>query len=355
MKQASSAEVFDRPEIFLSLGLALVQQKKAAAVEELIADTLARHPGDLLYHSLARIITSRNVPAWHESMLRDQGRNVAYSAAIAAAAPGRVVLDIGTGSGLLAMIAARAGAARVVACEANPLVAAAARRIIAANGLAHRVTVHDCHSTKLTRADIGGDGADLVVSEIFAADLVGEGVLAALDHARSQLAAPGARFLPEAACLRVALAHDPALALAPARVEGFDLAEFAPLFGPAGFIAQTRPGPVLRSEVADLARMDWNAPSPVGVTGHATTEVAALGGPANVILQWLKIDFGNGLTYENRPQADNEDHWFTRYWQLPRTLETGPGERHAIGAFYHADALALWAGQSGEREQAGFA
>ena len=164
MTTAENFDVFDRPEIFLSLGLSLVEQKKGAAVEELIADTLARHPGDRLYENIAQMIRSRKVPSWHAAMLRDHARNAAYRQAIEAMAPGRVVLDIGTGSGLLAMIAARAGAARVVACEANPVVAETARRIIAANGLDHVVTVHACHSSELERAMIGGAGAELVVS-----------------------------------------------------------------------------------------------------------------------------------------------------------------------------------------------
>ena len=49
----------------------------------------------------------------------------AYAASITAAAPGRVCLDIGTGSlALLALIAARAGAKHVYAIEANPEAAA---------------------------------------------------------------------------------------------------------------------------------------------------------------------------------------------------------------------------------------
>lgn len=92
-KQRKQA-AFARPEIFLSLALAMARQGKAVALREL---------------------------------------------AIEAAVPGKVVLDIGTGSGLLAMMAARAGAARVIACEMNAAVAETARRIIAANGLADRM------------------------------------------------------------------------------------------------------------------------------------------------------------------------------------------------------------------------
>jgi type II protein arginine methyltransferase len=276
-------------------------------------------------------------------MLRDAARNAAYRTAIEAAAPGRVVLDIGTGSGLLAMIAARAGAARVIACEANPLVAEAARRIIAANGLAEVITIHACHSSALKRSAIGEAGADLVMSEIFSANLVGEGVLNALDHARAELTAPGALFLPEAASLRVALAELEGLEPPPANVAGFVLGDFARLFRPTGSVEASCAGLALRSPPGDLVRFDWSGTDPVPVTGTAAIDLRATGGPANIIAQWLQIDFGGGVTYENAPFSPTTEHWPIQYTQLPAPLTTSAGTRHAVHAFYHADALALWA------------
>ena len=346
MTNTNGADVFDRPEIFLTLGLALIKQNKGAAVEDLIADTLSRHPGDPLYEHIAQMIRTSKVPVWHAAMLHDNRRNAAYRMALAAAAPGKVVLDIGTGSGLLAMIAARAGAERVVACEANPVVAEAARRIVAANGLDHIITVHACHSSKLERSAIADAGADLVVSEIFAADLVSEGVLAALAHARAELAAPGAQFLPEAACLRVALAECTTLRQAPKIVEGFDLGQFESLYRQRGFAENKGRDIILRSDVADLARLDWTASEPVPVTGLACTEVIATGGTANVVLQWLKIEFGNGIIYENPPGAGEAEHWEPILWKLRESIATRSGEHHAINAFHHLDALAVWAGAS---------
>lgn len=344
MTSSTSIDVFDRPEIFLSLGLSLLDQNRAAAAEQLIAETLARHPGDQVYENVAAIIRTRKLPSWHASMLRDGPRNAAYRAAIEATARGRVVLDIGTGSGLLAMMAARAGAERVVACEANPLVAEAARRIVAANGLDHVITIHACHSTKVSRDMIADAGADLVVSEIFAADLVGEGVLPALEHARAELCAQGALFVPEAACLRVALGDVSGVEPPPAMVEGFDLGGFLSLYSNRDFIDPGSRRVTLRSTVADLARFDWNGPDPVCATGHAHTSVSATGGDANAVVQWLKIDFGNGVTYENPPGGDAAAHWHPIAYLLPEPVATEAGETRVLETFYHDNTLKVWAG-----------
>jgi ribosomal protein L11 methylase PrmA len=59
------------------------------------------------------------------------------------------VLDIGTGSGLLALLAARAGAATVTACEVFPSVARAAARVVRGNGYDQTVRVRPTRELRL--------------------------------------------------------------------------------------------------------------------------------------------------------------------------------------------------------------
>lgn len=79
--------------------------------------------------------------------------------------PGAVVLDVGTGSGILAIAAAKLGAARVCAIDADPVAVAVARQNVSHNGVAAVVGVQE--------ADLlaGVEGAADVVLANLTADL----------------------------------------------------------------------------------------------------------------------------------------------------------------------------------------
>jgi ribosomal protein L11 methyltransferase PrmA len=120
-------------------------------------------------------------------------RNRGYDEAIRAAAPGKVVLDIGTGrDALWAIAAARAGARHVYAVEAQPAVAAQAGRAVARAGLDDRVTVlhGDSTTVRIPRP------AQVCVSEIVGNIASAEGAIAVLADARARLCAADCDWIP---------------------------------------------------------------------------------------------------------------------------------------------------------------
>lgn len=134
-------------------------------------------------------------------MMADIARNNAYQRALeATVTPETVVLDIGTGSGLLAMMAARAGAKHVYAIEGNSSIAEKARNVIRSNGYGDRITVINAmsNSVNVGEGSLMPVKADLVVTETMGADLLSELMYNILNDARERLLKPGAIMIPNA-------------------------------------------------------------------------------------------------------------------------------------------------------------
>jgi Ribosomal protein L11 methyltransferase (PrmA) len=138
-------------------------------------------------------------PVEHARMLHDERRTGDYLAALGAAVrPDDVVLDIGTGSGVLAIAAVKAGARHVYAVEASDI-ADAADRVFALNGVRDRVTLIPGWSRQIELPE----PADLLVAEIIGNEPLEEEILETTLDARRRLLKPGARMIPRALTLFV--------------------------------------------------------------------------------------------------------------------------------------------------------
>lgn len=270
---------------------------------EIAAQVLALPDGDVAARTIARHVITTDVPQWHFVIVADLARNLAYDQALQrAVTPGSRVLEIGTGSGLLAMMAARAGAAHVYTCEMEPAVAMTAREIVARNGFAHRITVIDKHSKDVDVGELDGP-VDILVSEIVSNEMLGEGVLPAMEDAIARLVKPGGIIIPAQGTIRVALAHLADFPRTIGTVSGFNLSAFDDLREPNFRIPTNRRGLTLASDAVDLFAFDFTSTAPwSGDRAQAT--LRATGQPANGLVQWITLDMDGVTAYENRPSTE---------------------------------------------------
>ncbi|HQR36025.1 MAG TPA: 50S ribosomal protein L11 methyltransferase [Blastocatellia bacterium] len=141
------------------------------------------------------------------SMIADEVRMSAYVQALEKhVTPDSVVLDIGTGTGIFALLACRFGARKVYAIEPNEAIQVA-RELAAANGYADRIEFIEDLSTRVTLPE---------QANVILADL--RGVLPLYDHnlptmldARARLLAPGGVMIPQRDSLWAALVSAPDL------------------------------------------------------------------------------------------------------------------------------------------------
>jgi len=128
---------------------------------------------------------------FHFAMMNDHGRNQFYLDALKSVITKEsLVVEVGTGSGLLAMICAQLGAKHVTAIEANRSLAGLARHNMRQNGFEGRVTVLNKMSTDVTEADLPHGRADVLVAEILGTLMLSESALEYMEDARLRLLKP---------------------------------------------------------------------------------------------------------------------------------------------------------------------
>jgi len=140
----------------------------------------------------------------HRSMICDRVRTGAFRRAIdSVVRPGDIVLDVGAGTGILSLFAARAGAARVYAVE-RTTVAVLAQELVAANGFAETVQViqGDIMDIELP------ERVDVIVSEWLGGFGIDEGMLAPVIAARDRCLRPGGVMIPRSVTAWAGLVHD---------------------------------------------------------------------------------------------------------------------------------------------------
>lgn len=292
---------------------------------------LALQPDNLHLQHQVRRLGSAAVPFWHIPMMNDAPRNDAFEAAIRAAleqaGPQARVLDIGAGSGLLSLMAARAGAQRVVACEMEPMIAEMAQRIVATNGYADRITVHAKPSTELAIGAELDRPADILVSEILSSDLLTEKVLDTFEDAHRRLLAPDAIVVPRAASAVGCLVASETLAeyAHVGEVSGFDLSAFT-AFAPQRLpIHGTMTGWQRLSDDVELVRLDLTRHKHDATLARLPIPVTA-SGRAIGIVQWMHIDLWPGVTFDNHPQGYSDGGWLQILHSFPEPIDVVAGE-----------------------------
>lgn len=131
----------------------------------------------------------------HKEMIYDRVRTSAYSRAISQVVrPGDIVLDLGTGTGLLAFLAVRAGAAKVYAIEKTSII-----KIAKVNALQMGIEDKIEFITADSRVVDLPEKVDVIVSEVIGHLVVEENMLDSIIDARDRFLKPGGKLVPSSA------------------------------------------------------------------------------------------------------------------------------------------------------------
>lgn len=353
----------------------------------LLAAQLNPEAGGLMWveHESAQA-AYKNVVAMSQmtSMLRDLDRNRCYELGIKSAiarfterhkrAP--IVLDIGTGTGLLSMFAAVHGAEHVYACEMFKPMADIAQQVTAANR-PDKITVFALRSTDLivkTEAKSEAEAAkshlprraDMLVSELFDSILLGEAVIPIVRHAMQHLLVSEPVIIPERATVfaqvvqneqiyRMNSLHGQSLNDTQARLARCDAAWECTGAKPAlplhiSAVAATNTEltavmPVLSFDFTKpiASTTSSNSGEPSSLSYQETVVSAVASGQVHAVVMWWTVSFDedDSIVYSTQPQAQNwQDHWVQVVFPLTDRLEVQPADALVLRA--HHDDLRIW-------------
>jgi SAM-dependent methyltransferase len=140
----------------------------------------------------------------HTSLLGDGNRNRAFYKALEESIDNESrVLDIGSGTGIWAIVAAKLGARRVVAIEQEALLIGLTRALVRDNGVADRVEIIQGNAGQV---ELDRD-FDVVISETIGHLIFDEQIVQIMIDARQRFLRPNGVLIPNAVALVVAPAH----------------------------------------------------------------------------------------------------------------------------------------------------
>uniref|UniRef100_A0A1A8DDB6 Protein arginine N-methyltransferase n=1 Tax=Nothobranchius kadleci TaxID=1051664 RepID=A0A1A8DDB6_NOTKA len=316
----------------------------------------------------------------YADMLHDHDRNEKYYQGIRAAvarvkARGEkvVVLDIGTGTGLLSMMALTAGADFCYAVEVFKPMAEAAQCIVEKNGFSDKIKIINKHSTDVTVGP-GGDmqeKANLLITELFDTELIGEGALPSYEHAHQNLVQADCEAVPHRATVYAQLVESDLLwswaQLKPVEVEGARLVPPPAAGCCAGAhsvcdiqLSQVPPTSFTPlSPVCTMFRLDFSKPVSSAPQFHSSRFSAQSGGRAQVVLSWwdLHMDPSGTIvcsmapswTYPQPDMAPWRDHWMQSVYFLPAESLVTAGDDLRLTVCH--DDYSLWYSLQSHRQQ----
>jgi Ribosomal protein L11 methyltransferase (PrmA) len=327
----------DQPLQLIGLAEVVARKKAKLRAAGIARRAIAMAPHDARVVARGRAVLAALISGYHVPMMNDARRNAAWDKALRRAIrPGMHVFEIGTGAGMLAMMAARAGAGHVTTCEDNALVAVLAREIVAHNGFADRITVLDKKSQAVA---VGADlprKADLLFCDIFADNLVSFDPFTAIADARARLLAPGAPSVPRAVSLFVAPTSwdDYARSACLDHACGFDLTpmkDFAP--SRRGVAIDNREVHVV-SDAAQAFRIDLNGENPA-LAGSVVVECRVPQAcEVNAIVRWIRLELDDETFIEARPEPGAKFFSAPELCILPEPRHLSAGEALRIAVSY---------------------
>lgn len=264
----------------------------------------------------------RDFPSWHFAMLNDTRRNAAIENSIASLdLDGKIVLEIGTGVGLIALLFARYGARHVYTCEMNANMARIAHDTVANSGFADRITVIHAASRHVIESGMLPTVPDIIFTETVDCGVIGEGFYDIREDIRS-IAGPDTIVLPtrieqsgvliESEAVRGLNEVHEVCGFNLSAINRFSTRHYFPVRAPLHEFK-------LMTEASVIRNYDYRS----HVDNLCRTMTAVRDGTVHGLLSWFALDFG-GHIVSNSVHLDS--HWHQAFHPLKSPMRVSEGD-----------------------------
>jgi len=264
---------------------------------------------------------------FYGQMLADAARMNAYTAALRRAVkPDSVVMDLGCGVGVFALLACKLGARRVYAVEPENIVGLA-REVAAANGFSDRIEFFEKLSTEITLPE----PATIIIADLRGVLPWFERNIPSIIDARERLLAPGGVLIPERDVLWASVVEAPE--------------QYKEIVGPWGnqfaldlaagrrLVTNTWRKSRIKPEQLLTAPACWTTLDYYEVNNpdiHAVVSLwAARTGTAHGIAVWFDSELAEGIRFSNHPAAP-ETIYGTGFFPFSDPVEVSEGDRITV-------------------------
>lgn len=287
-------------------------------ISDVIKQSLGKAPETL---SADFYQVSRELPRWHLLMLKDRKRLEYYSAIIKDKVKDKIVLDVGTGSGVLSHLALKWGAKKVYSIEQNPSLQAVYRHLMKdhiQSGKAELI----CDDAHFLRLDQFEEAPQVIVHELFGAFGMGECLIPIFRRLTEEnILTDGTVLIPDSleVMLKPVFSKEASAEASIEPFEGYALNEMEifghQFFWEQDYLAYRASGWEELGSAQTLFQCDLQKlilPDVVTLSFKASE--------ASHLKLWMNIhDTKSGLIHENDLQK-NESHWNNTFLSIPLWL-----------------------------------